>query len=142
MIGAAKRIWAFPYTLVGLIIGYVAVLFGGSVSRISGCWEFHGKLIRWLLRKVPIKGGALALTLGHTIFGQSQEALDLTRDHEHVHVRQYENWGVFFLPAYGMASIIAWLKGDRFYRDNYFEKEAYSVAGTNGIDGKNSDSAK
>lgn len=66
------------------------------------------------------------MTLGHVIWGQSAEALDISRDHEHVHVRQYETWGPAFIPAYLIASIIAWLRGNDPYRDNVFEIEAYS----------------
>jgi hypothetical protein len=33
-----------------------------------------------------------------------------TRQHEHIHVRQCERWGPFFLPAYGVASVLALLR--------------------------------
>ncbi len=65
------------------------------------------------------------MTLGHAIWGQSEEALDISRDHEHVHVRQYEKWGPVFIPAYFIASLVAWLRGLDPYRDNVFEVEAY-----------------
>ena len=70
----------------------------------------------------------MAMTLGHTILGQTEAALDITRDHEHVHVRQYERWGPFFIPAYFAASFYAWFNGGDMYRDNAFEKQAYDEA--------------
>ena len=47
------------------------------------------------------------------------------RDHEHVHVRQYERWGPFMLPAYFLSSFLAWRRGGDYYLDNRFEREAY-----------------
>ena len=67
----------------------------------------------------------MAMTLGHCILGQSQAALEITRRHEHIHVRQYERWGPLFIPAYFVASLSALLKGKDAYRDNVFEVEAY-----------------
>lgn len=121
-------IWAFPNTLLGLVVGNFAVLFGAESQRVAGCWEFHGGLVTWLLQRAPIGSGALAMTIGHCILGQTESALEITRQHEHVHVRQYERWGPFFIPAYFTASLIAWLKGGNAYRDNAFEIEAYNEA--------------
>ena len=67
----------------------------------------------------------MAMTLGHTILGQSQAALDVSRAHEHVHVKQYERLGPFFIPAYLAASVWAWIRRKDPYRDNIFEVEAY-----------------
>ena len=123
-----SRIWTFPNTLLGLVIGYIGVMTGGSVQKVEGCWEFYGGFVTWLLLKAPIGGGgAAAMTIGHCILGQTSAALDVTRQHEHVHVRQYERWGPLFVPAYFIASAIAWLRGKDAYRDNVFEVEAYSA---------------
>ncbi len=65
------------------------------------------------------------MTLGHVVLGRIPSALDVCRDHELVHVRQYERWGPLFLPAYLIASLIALLQGKRAYMDNFFEREAY-----------------
>ena len=43
------------------------------------------------------------MTLGHTILGQTDAALDISREHELVHVRQYERWGLF------MGRRLSWL---------------------------------
>lgn len=69
------------------------------------------------------------MTLGHVILGVSFEALERVTNHERVHVRQYERWGPFFLPAYTISSYVAWRQGKDAYRENIFEIEAYKVKG-------------
>ncbi len=93
---------------------------------VDGVVEIDGGIVRWLLRHATPIGGAMALTLGHVVLGQSRAALDVSRAHERVHVRQYERWGPFFIPAYLAGSAIAALRGRHFYRDNPFESEAYA----------------
>jgi hypothetical protein len=68
------------------------------------------------------------MTLGEVVLGLSPAALDLTREHERVHVKQARHWGPFFLPAYLAASVIALARGRHFYRENAFEVEAYSAS--------------
>ena len=46
-----------------------------------------------------------------------------------MHVRQYERWGPLMGPAYLLASLVAWLRGRRPYRDNPFERQAFDEAG-------------
>lgn len=122
----AKRVWASPYTLLGILVGLLGLATGGGVQLRRGAVEFHGGLVRWLLARVPGIGGALAMTLGHTILGQTPAALDITRDHEHVHVRQFERWGPLMGPAYVGCSLWLILRGaERPYRDNPFEREAF-----------------
>ena len=65
------------------------------------------------------------MTLGHTVLGRTAWDLDLCRDHEMIHVRQYERWGPAFLPAYLGCSAYLWIRGRNFYHDNPFEREAY-----------------
>lgn len=120
-------LWTFPNTLLGLLIGSVGLLTGGKCQAKKGCLEFHGGFVKKFLQLMPTGSGALAMTIGHTILGQTKAALDITRDHEHVHVRQFERWGPFFIPAYFLASGIAWMKGGDSYRDNVFEIEAYDT---------------
>ena len=48
----------------------------------------------------------MALTLGHTILGQTDAALDIRRQHERVHVRQFERWGPLMGPAYLGCSLV------------------------------------
>jgi len=65
------------------------------------------------------------MTLGHIVVARDELAHNLTRSHERIHVKQAERWGPFFLPAYGVASIVALLRGKSAYRDNCFEREAF-----------------
>ncbi|WP_417393640.1 hypothetical protein [Gimesia sp.] len=121
--------WASPNTLLGLLIGGVGMCFGGR-ARIQGrVIEFYDGGTKWFIQRLPHGQFILALTLGHIILGQTDASLDISREHEMVHVRQYECWGPFFLPAYYLSSIYMWLIGRRFYRDNPFEREAYDADG-------------
>jgi len=120
-----RYIWALPATCVGLIFVVVACC-RGRVRLVNGTLEAHGPWLRWVLVNcVPLPGGAAAITLGHVIVGQDDGALDASRAHERIHVRQYERWGPLFLPAYGMASLWALLSGGHYYIDNRFEREAF-----------------
>ncbi len=91
--------------------------------------EFYGGGVKWLIQRLPSGQMFLAITIGHTILGQTQAALDITRDHETVHIGQYERWGPFMIPAYLLGSVYVWFKGGRLYRDNPFEREAYGIGG-------------
>jgi hypothetical protein len=102
---------------------------GGGVQRRGRVLEFHSGAVRWLLARAPIIGGASAMTLGHVVLGRTAADLDWTREHELVHVRQYERWGPFFIPAYLCCSAYLWLVGRDSYLDNPFEREAYDEVG-------------
>jgi hypothetical protein len=114
-------LWAAPTTLVGLTAGALTLATGGKVQIRLGVLEFYGGFASWLLRTTPVQ--AIAMTLGHVIIGRDPNCLAIARDHEHVHVRQVESWGVAFIPAYLTASAWAALRGGHYYRDNWFEKE-------------------
>ncbi len=103
----------------------VGLLTGGRVQVVDGVVEFWGGVVAWLLRRIPLIGGAEAMTIGHVVLGQTFLSLEKTRRHEHVHVRQYERWGLFFFSAYFGASFFQWLKGAHPYFDNPFEVEAF-----------------
>jgi hypothetical protein len=117
--------WASPWTLLGLAAGLIAVGTGGKGQRVGRVLEFHGGLLDRLLRRVPIAGGAAAMTLGHCVIARTQADLDHSRSHELVHVAQYERWGPLFIPAYLACSGWMWLSGRDPYHDNPFEKEAF-----------------
>jgi hypothetical protein len=119
-------LWAAPNTLLGLALLPLVVITGGRVRVVRGAVELHGGFARFLLRRCLLVK-ASALTLGHVILGQNLGCLDHARDHEHVHVRQYERWGPLFLPAYLLSSLLAWRRGGHFYFDNRFEREAYGL---------------
>ncbi|MEM9411246.1 MAG: hypothetical protein AAGA30_09040 [Planctomycetota bacterium] len=127
MLGFLLKMWTFPNTAIGLSLVLFNWLLGGRIQRVDGVVEGFGGIITKLLRMAPTGGGAgaAAMTLGRCIIGINRETLDIVRDHEHVHVRQYEKWGPFFIPVYFLSSAIAWYKGQHPYLDNIFEVEAY-----------------
>jgi hypothetical protein len=125
----AGIIWASPYSVLGLVIGVVGICTGGT-ARIRGhVIEFYGGAVSWFVRHLPGDQFVLALTLGHTILGQTDASLDIARPHEMVHVRQFERWGPFMGPAYLLCSLALWLMRRRPYLDNPFEREAYGKSG-------------
>lgn len=104
-------IWAAPWSLLGALLA-----------------PFFER--RYVVRGVLLAEGARwprrfgwnyqAITFGHVVL--SIDDLDPeTFDHELAHVRQYERWGPFFVPAYLVASARAKLSGNHHYRDNPFE---------------------
>ena len=122
-------LWASPYTLLGLLIGGLGLCFGGK-ARIRGrVIEFYGGGLKWLIHKLPDGQFVMAFTLGHTVIGPTDAALDVARDHELVHVRQFEIWGPLMGPAYLLCSLGLWVAGYRPYRDNPFERQAYDLGG-------------
>lgn len=124
LIGRLAGVWAFPYTFLGLLVGLLNAIAGGQARRVTGVWEFHGPLIARLLDLLPLSS-VMALTLGRTVLARNQLALDLTRDHERVHVRQFERWGPLMGPAYLGCSFLLWIRGRDWYRENPFEKQAF-----------------
>jgi hypothetical protein len=116
--------WALPNTLVGLLCVPAALLARGGVQVRDGVIEAHGPLISAMLQRVPITGGASAITFGHVVLACDRRALDVTRAHERVHVRQYETWGPAFIPVYLLAGLFALLGGTGAYTGNYFERQA------------------
>lgn len=121
----ATYAWALPNTMPGLLIGGLFVVFGARASIIAGAIEFSGGLPGYAVSRLPNQYRFSAITLGHVILGMDTQALSACRQHEHVHIQQYERWGIFFLPAYLLSSLWQLLHGRQAYRDNYFEKQAY-----------------
>ncbi|HEX3989323.1 MAG TPA: hypothetical protein VHZ30_07810 [Verrucomicrobiae bacterium] len=116
-----KYLWALPTTCVGLLF----VPLAGNRQWVAGVLEIHGGAVAWFLRNCTIlEGGAAAMTLGHIVLGIDQAALDKTREHERVHVRQCEKWGPLFFPAYLLCSLYLFVRGRNGYLDNPFEIEA------------------
>lgn len=127
-----RYLWASPASLLGLLV----VVIAGRRARLAvvdGILECHGPTLASALRVcTPLAGGAAAITLGHVVIARDQSALDATRIHERVHVRQYERWGPCFIPAYLLASAWVALRGGDPYRDNPFEREAFRIEGLSG----------
>lgn len=122
-------VWAAPNSLVGLLLGLVALALGAKARVNSGTLEIIGGLLGCAVIRLPRPYQFAAITLGHVILAVSHEMLLSLRDHEHVHVRQYERWGILFLPAYLLSSLWQTLRGRRAYTANYFERQAYQQAG-------------
>lgn len=125
MIRIARYTWAAPTTLVGLAAGALTLATGGRGQIRAGALEFHGGFASWFARVV----GFGAMTLGHVILGRDAWCLDACREHEQAHVRQVERWGFAFIPAYFIASYIAWRRGGHYYLDNWFERDARDACG-------------
>ncbi len=119
-----RYLWAGPTTLIGIVLAGVS-LRRGNVAIVDGVLEAHGPFLRRALASLtPLARGAEAMTLGHVVIGRDARALELTRAHERVHVRQYEWWGPFFIPAYLLAGVCAFVQGGHPYFDNRFERDA------------------
>ena len=119
-----RYLWAGPTTVIGLVVA-LALIRRGCFTCVDGVVEAHGPLLeRALALFTPLARGADAMTLGHVVLGRNARALEATRAHERVHVRQYESWGPFFLPAYFLAGACALVMGRHPYFDNRFELEA------------------
>jgi len=119
-------VWASPGSVIGLIAAILSWCTGGSCRIHTGVLEVSGGFARWVLRNLVLpKGGASAMTLGHVVIAVSRDALNSTRSHERVHVRQYERWGPMFIPAYLACSIWCAIRGRDVYFENPFEKEAF-----------------
>jgi hypothetical protein len=114
------------------MLGGIGLCTGGRAQLRRGVVEFYGGSVKWLLGRFFMGQGAMAFTLGHTVLGQTDAALDIAREHELIHVRQYERWGPFMGPAYLGCSLVLWITGGRPYRDNPFEREANDLGGGEG----------
>lgn len=122
-----RYLWAAPYTVLGLLLGAVAVLFGAASQVNRGVVEIAGGRVGRAISRLPPVLGFSAMTLGHVILAVDRSALAQLRMHEHVHVGQYERWGPFFVPAYLLSSLLQLLRGRHPYRENHFERQAYAV---------------
>lgn len=131
----AAYLWASPNTAIGAVAGLLAIALGGRGRIVRGAAEIGGGP----LARLRGAAGIDAVTLGHVILAPGRPELERSRAHEQVHVRQYERWGPFFLPAYAASSAWQFLRGGDPYLDNVFEREARATealaAGGSGGDG-------
>jgi hypothetical protein len=121
--------WASPWSLAGILFGLLGLLFGARAQVREGALEFGGGRLGALMARLPPPFCFSAITFGHVILGVNDETLAAARAHEQVHVRQYERWGPFFIPAYLLSSLTQLVLGRRPYLDNHFEREAYARSG-------------
>jgi len=124
----ARYVWASPNTLLGLGIGAIAVALGARLHAVAGNLEIGGGLLGRGVARLPAALRFSAITFGHVILATSRDVLPTLRDHECVHVRQYERWGILFIPAYLASSLWQLLHGRSPYWANHFEKQAFSAA--------------
>ena len=102
----ARYAWALPATFAGLLLSLIAIAFGARVRIVEGAVEVAGGRIDRCISLLPRYCRFRAITFGHVIIGVDHETLNHLRLHEHVHVRQYERWGVFFFPLYLGSSLL------------------------------------
>lgn len=118
----ALRLWASPNSLIGLALGLLLMPFGARMRIVDGVIEIAARHTpprrRW-----PFA----AITFGHVVLGTHAQELQRLRAHERVHVRQCERWGPLFLPAYLLAGLWQWMRGQDAYWDNPFEVEARRI---------------
>lgn len=121
-----RGVWASPATALGVVATLCFLPSGATVRVVEGVIETAGGGIGRFVSLLPRRMRFSAITLGQVILGTDHDVLAVLREHEHVHVRQYERWGVLFLPAYLASSLGQMLRGADPYRDNRFEREAYA----------------
>lgn len=113
-------LWALPASACGLILALPLLALGGRAAWVEGVCEVCAP------RCCASWGRHFgAITFGHVVIARNAEQMLVLRAHERVHVRQYARWGILFFPLYVGSSCWQLLRGRRFYRDNYFEREAY-----------------
>ena len=125
----AAYLWAAPCTALGLLLALLTCLAGARARVVNGAIEVAFVPESGLGPKSIGRLPFCAITLGHVIVGINHAELHRLREHERVHVRQYERWGALFLLAYPASSLLQWMHGRRPYWDNHFEVDARAFAG-------------
>jgi hypothetical protein len=121
-------LWAVPWSLFGLCLGGLCLISGGKVRRTGRILEFWGGCLPAILSVFPFFSGSPVSTFGHVVLGRTNRYLDACREHQMIHVRQYERWGILFVPVYLFCSLVLWLCGKRPYYDHPFERQAFDEA--------------
>lgn len=120
-----RYLWAFPATAIGLGLALIGSLTGSKLAWIDGVLEVGDGCLGHVILRLPSSLQFSAITFGHVVIGVDRKALVDARPHERVHVRQYERWGVLFIPLYLASSLFQLLRGRDPYWHNRFEREAY-----------------
>ena len=119
-----RYLWAAPCSIAGLAIGTYAILSGAEAGIRDGTLQICGGRLAHHISRLPTRLRILAFTHGHVIYAIDREAMDANREHELVHVRQYERWGPLFPVLYVGSSLAQKWKGLDPYFMNWFEREA------------------
>jgi hypothetical protein len=125
-LGVLKIIWAAPWSLFGLGIGGLGLITGGRIRQEGRILEIWGGCLPRILRVFPFYSGSPVATFGHVVLGRTDCHLEACRQHQLVHVGQYERWGILFVPAYLACSFTLRCRGKDPYYDNPFEQQAFS----------------
>ncbi len=105
-----------------IVFELFARLFARLLGLI-GCFPGpRGTTVCRVRRLVPAWAGAQ--TWGRLILVAEGEDWRAHWPHEYVHVLQWRCYGPLFPVLYALASLWAWVRGGRAYRDNPFEVEA------------------
>ncbi len=116
-----RLFWNGTNSLIGL---------GGALGG-EAAWHPQDQMLEvsggWLIALLARAGWASAITFGDVVLYQGRELIPLLHAHERMHVKQYRQWGPFFLPAYVLESAYQWLRTGDGYRRNRFEVAAYSL---------------
>ena len=124
---AFKYVWASPATVVGVCAACVVSIVGAEIERVGGVLEVSLAPRSATLCKAVSCLPFTAITFGHIVIACSADEQAALRQHERVHVAQYELWGPLFLLAYPLESLFQWARGRRAYLDNRFEIAARAV---------------
>ena len=119
--------WSAPTTAVGWLTVSLA---GPEVSRTrrDAVVLVTGLGVCRLFDRLNPRLRIGAMTLGGVILARDEATAEQNWQHELVHVAQARHWGPLFLPAYGLASLVAWATGHDVYEANFFELEARQLA--------------
>ncbi len=127
LLRALLYLWPLPWTAVGLLLAAAALALGARACVQGGVLEVSGGALGRRAARGVGPFNVLAITLGHVVLGSNAAVLGQLRAHERVHVRQYERWGLLFVPAYLADSLWQLLRGRHPYRDNGFERPAFTA---------------
>jgi hypothetical protein len=129
-------IWALPLSIFGFALG-VFLIMAGQIelkkwnSNFTITWDLTND--GWFHRRKFKRRGWVGYSCGCNIFVKDSlgSRHRRTMRHETCHCLQQFAWGVFFLVAYPMDSILIWIfESDKHsYYDNHFERAARKAAG-------------
>lgn len=116
-------LWAFPLTVLGLLMAAPIMILGGQmqlIKRPTLAILVRGPFANALLSRHPF-GAMTAMALGHIVIGEHQGISSRVLTHELEHVRQATRWGIVFPFAYIASSIWESMHGRDAYWHNRFE---------------------
>ena len=126
---ALKYIWASPASVIGVCAACIAGMVGAEIKSVAGVLEVSLAPRSAVLCKSVACLPFAAITFGHIVIARSAQEQAALRQHERVHVAQYELWGPLFLAAYPLESLFQLLCGRKPYLDNRFEIAARAACG-------------